>query len=226
MERIKINLDFNRSTLIDKVLETLEKAIISGKILPGERISEARLAKELGISRIPVREALIRLEESKIVKKTHRGREVVRISSNDLKELYEIKIVLEAHAASRACKTANVSLRDRLNTLVDKMDGLLKPDDLLNLQKINYQFHNLLVKSSGNERLYEIYLNVAKQVRWTTHLSLGSPDRPIQSNKEHRRILEAFQQSDANKVCELTEMHGENTMKRVLKALRKELKIS
>ena len=207
-------------------MEALEKAIISGKILPGERLSEARLARELGISRIPVREALIRLEESKIVKKTHRGREVVRISSNDLKELYEIKIVLEAHAASRACKTANVSFRDRLNTLVDKMDGLLKPDDLLNLQKVNYQFHNLLVKSSGNARLYEIYLNVSKQVRWTTHLSLGSPDRPILSNQEHRRILEAFQQSDAHKVCELIEMHGENTMKRVLKALRKELKIS
>ena len=221
IEGLKINLDFNRNTLIDRVLETLEKAIISGKILPGERLSEARLAKELDISRVPVREALIRLEEAKIVKKTHRGREVVRISSNDLKELYEIKVVLEAHAAGKGCKTTNVTFRDRLNALVDKMDELLNPDDYLNLQKINYQFHNLLVRSSGNGRLYEIYLNVAKQIRWTTHLSLGAPGRPKQSNQEHRKIFEAFAQSNARKLCELIEVHGENTMQRVLKALEK-----
>jgi len=214
-ESLKLKLDFNRETLIDRALDTLEKAIVSGKFLPGERLSEAKLAKEMGISRAPVREALIRLEEAKIVRKTHRGREVVRISKEELEELYEIKILLEGHAASRGCKFTNSNFTDRLKILVNKMDELLKPEDFLNLQRTNYEFHDLLGKSGKNERLYGIYLNVVKQIRWTTHLSLSRPGRPKQSNREHREIFKAFEKGDGRKVYDLIEKHGKNTMERV-----------
>lgn len=218
-ERLKINLDFNPETLIDRALETLEKAIISGKILPGERLSEAKLAEEMGISRAPVREALIRLEEAKIVKKTHRGREVVKISKDELKELYEIKILLEGHAASRGAKSASLNLINRLKILVDKMDELLKPEDYVTLLKTNYQFHNLLVESGGNKRLCETYLNTVKQIRWTTHLSFENPGQPKLSNNEHREIFKAFKKADARKVYDLTKKHGKNSRDRIFAGL-------
>jgi DNA-binding GntR family transcriptional regulator len=211
----KINLDCNRETLIDKALETLEKAIISGEILPEERLSEAKLAKQMGISRAPVREALIRLEEAKIIKKTHRGREVVKISIDELKELYDIKMLLEGHAASRGCKFENLKFINKLKILIDKMDKLIKPEDYLNLRKTNYQFHDLLVKSGENQNLYNTYLSVVKQIRWTTHLSLGKPGQPVQSNKEHREIFEAFKNGDGRRVRRLIEKHGENTVSRI-----------
>ena len=94
----------------------------------------------------------------------------------------------------------------------------------MNLQKVNYQFYNLLVKSLGNKRLYEIYLNVAKQIRWTTHLSLGIPGRPRQSNREHREIFEKFAIGDEIGVYELTEKHGKFLMKRVFTALKEKTK--
>jgi DNA-binding GntR family transcriptional regulator len=99
------------------------------------------------------------------------------------------------------------------------MDKFIKPEDYLNLQKTNYQFHDLLVKSGKNQKLYETYLGVVKQIRWTTHLSLGKPGQPAQSNKEHREIFKAFNNGDSRRVCHLIEKHGENTVSRVFTTL-------
>lgn len=85
---------------INQDLEPLEKSIISGKIPPGQRVSEAKLAKKLGDSRVPVRGVLIGLEELQLVRKKKRGREVAQISLKDFEGLFELKVLLESYAAA------------------------------------------------------------------------------------------------------------------------------
>jgi len=219
---LKIKIDINRNTIISQVLEVLEKSIISGKIPPGRKLSEAGLAKSLGVSRVPVREALIRLEELQLVRKKLHGREVARISPQDLRELFEIKALLESYAAAKGSKTRTSRIIKRLRQLVDRMDECLDPMDYLKLRKINHQFHNLLADSGGNRKLYEIYLNVAKHIRWTTHISLIRPGRPELSNKEHRQIYDAFEAGDDQRVQDLIRVHTYESCDRVTRSLEGE----
>jgi len=202
-------------------MDLLEKAIITGKFLPGERLSEAGLAKQLGVSRVPVREALIRLEELQLVRKTYRGREVVRFSSDDLRDLFEVKILIESYSASKGCKTATPQIKKRLRRLVDRMDECLEPLDYPKLRKVSDQFHNLLVESSGNRKLYEIYLTVVKHTRWTTHTSLERPGRLELSTKEHREIFDAFESGDQKIVKEVIEKHTLEVQEQVIQALKR-----
>ncbi|MCG8336748.1 MAG: GntR family transcriptional regulator [Proteobacteria bacterium] len=206
---LKINTDNDGVPLIDKVLNVLEKSIIRGEIGPGERLSEASLAKKMGISRVPVREALIRLEEANVVKKTYQGREIVKRTNKDLEDLYEIKILLEVHGATKGCLSSKKQIIDRLDDLVLKMENLFQEGNSLKIQQVNQQFHNLLVKSSNNEKLYNIYLNTAKQIRWTTSLSVSNFEILPLAIKEHSEILQAFKDSDCNKLAGLIKTHGE-----------------
>ncbi len=210
-----INTDNDGIPLIDKVLNALEKAIIRGDIRPGERLSEASLAKKMGISRVPVREALIRLEEAEIVKKTYQGRELVQRTSKDLEDLYEIKILLEVHGATKGCLNSRQQIIDRFDDLVLKMDNLFQEGNVLKIQQVNQQFHNLLVKSANNEKLYNIYLNTAKQIRWTTRLSVSDSEILPLAIKEHSEILQAFKDSDCSKLASLIKTHGERFQKSI-----------
>lgn len=208
-DNFKINTDNDGIPLIDKVLNVLEKGIIRGDIGPGERLSEASLAKKMGISRVPVREALIRLEEANVVKKTYQGREIVKRTNKDLEDLYEIKILLEVHGATKGCLNSKQQIINRLDDLVLKMDSLFQEGNSLKIQQVNQQFHNLLVKSSNNEKLYNIYLNTAKQIRWTTSLSVSNFEILPLAIKEHSEILQAFKDSDCDKLASLIKAHGE-----------------
>ncbi|MCG8641752.1 MAG: GntR family transcriptional regulator [Desulfobacterales bacterium] len=217
IDTLRIDLDNNGIPLIEKVLNALEKAIISGDIVPGDHLSEAGLAKSLGISRAPVREALIRLEEANVVKKTYNGREVVKISNKDLEEFHEVKLLLEVHAATTGCQKASKKTITRLSELTSKMEYLVdnNSNDFLELQRINHKFHDMLVKSSGNKKLYDTYLKTAKQIRWTTSLSVSNMNINKSSLKDHRAIFQAFSQGDAPKLAHLLKKHGEQFVKSI-----------
>ncbi len=217
---MKINIYSNRNLIIDQVLASLEKAIIEGKIRPGERLSEVKLANQLGVSRVPVREALIRLEELQLVRKNLRGREVVRISTQDFEDLFEIKVLIEMYMAGKGCQNSSPLLLKRLNKLIERMEGCLRPLDYQKLRAINHQFHNLLVESGRNKKLYELYLNVVKQVRWTSHVSLAQAGRPEISNQEHRKMGKAFGEGDCETVKRLIQEHNEGLRSRVITALQ------
>jgi DNA-binding GntR family transcriptional regulator len=183
-------------------------------------LSEVKLAKQLGVSRVPVREALIRLEELQLVRKNLRGREVVRISTRDFEELFEIKVFIEMCAAEKGCQNPLPLLLKRLNRLIERMEECLHPLDTQKLRRINHQFHNLLVESGRNRKLYEWYLNVVKQIRWTSHVSLAQTGRPEISNQEHREICKAFGEGDSARVKTLIQEHNEGLRSRVITALR------
>jgi DNA-binding GntR family transcriptional regulator len=215
-----IRLNLNRETLVDRLVDILKDRILTGELLPRTKLSELGIANEFGVSRIPAREALQRLQEMNLVRRTHLGREVAKFSNQEFCEIYELKNVVEAFGAMKGAFKASRRDVKELQSVIKNMTNSLDLGRLEKLKQLNYQFHDLMVKCSGNQKLIEIYVSLVNQVRWATSLSLGLPGRPQQSFEEHQAIFEAFRQRKAEKVRFLLETHSNNNMERVLSQLK------
>jgi len=222
MKNIKLNL--SRETLVDRIVNLLENRILTGEFLPGTKLSELGVANEFGVSRAPAREALQRLQEMNLVQKTHNGREVAKFSLEEFREIYELKNVVEAYGAMKGTLKARDSDLRKIESVVNNMAKCLNSEDFEKIRVLNYQFHDLMVKCSGNRKLIENYLSLVKQVRWSAALSLGLPGRPKQSFEEHKAIFEAFKQRRAQHVRTLLETHSDNNMHRILLQLEEKEK--
>ncbi len=217
-KNIKFNL--NRETLVDRIVDILEDLILTGKLLPKTKLSEGRVANEFGVSKVPAREALQRLEEMNLVRKTHLSREVAEFSLEEFREIYELKNAVEAFGAMKGALNATDQDLSRIESLIDKMKDCTNSGNLRELRSFNFQFHDLLVYCSRNQKVIKTYVLLAKQIRWATSLSLSLPDRPVHSTQEHLAIFEAFKQRDAKKVRTLLEKHANDSMERVLSELK------
>jgi len=207
----------HRETLVDKIVEILENQILSGRLEPGTKLSEARVAKEFNVSRAPAREALLRLEDINLLRKNHRGREVAGFSIEEFRGIYEMKNVLEAYAAMQAVSFATDRDYKKLKSLLDEMKDSLDPPDHKKLIKLNSKFHDYIVHGCRNDKLIEAYSLRAKQVRWT---SGNYKTRPQLSVEEHEKIYEAFIQKDGNGVRALMESHTMGSMERIIAEMR------
>lgn len=209
-----------RETLVDKITEVLEKGILSGNILPGTRLSESWVATEFGVSRIPAREALQRLEEMNLLRKSHRGREVIKFSLDEFREIYELKNVVEAYGVMKGAYNAQERDLKEIGATLESMESCLEPVNLMRLRALNARFHDHLVHCSKNTKLIEVYNLRVKQVRWASSLSLTVPDRPRLSVREHQEIFKAFAGRNGRKARELMEEHTNGSMERVLARLK------
>jgi len=218
MRNIKLNL--NRETLVDRIVNILEDRILTGELLPGTKLSELGIGNEFGVSRAPAREALQRLQEMNLVRKTHFGREVAKFSLEEFREIHELKNVIGAFGAMKGALNATEQDLKKIQSVIDKMKGYVNSRDLRQLRSLNFQFHDLLVYCSRNQKVIDTYSLLAKQVRWAASLSLSLPDRPLRSTQEHLSIFEAFKQRDAKKVRTLMEKHTNDSMERILSQLR------
>lgn len=219
MHTKNIKLNLNRETLVDRIVDILEDRILSGELLPGTKLSEVGVANEFGVSRAPSREALQRLQEMNLLRKPHNGREVAKFSLEEFREIYELKNVVEAFGAMKGAFRATDRDLKKIQSVIRNMANHLNLGGFENLRHLNYQFHDLLVKSSGNQKLIETYNSLVKQVRWATSFSLRLPGRPQQAFEEHQAIFEAFKQRRAPEVRALLETHSNNNMERVLSQL-------
>lgn len=206
----------NRETIVDKLVKILQESILSGKIKAKTRLSEASVAKQFGVSRVPAREAMQRLEEMNFLRKNHLGREVVEFSRNEFCHIYELKNIIEAYGAMQGALQASEEELAEIEAKVQQMEICVSSGALEKLRRLNYEFHDLLVACGPNRKLKETYLSLVKQIRWATPLSLNLPARPVASFQEHEEIFEAFQRKESEKVRTLLEAHSEGSMKRVL----------
>lgn len=180
-------LTIHRETRVDKIVDILENQIWSGKLTPGIKLSEARVAKEFNVSRAPAREALLRLEDVSLIRKSHLGREVVEFSIEEYREIYEIKNILEAYAAMQATYAATERDIKKLKSILDKMNDHLNPPRLKKLEILDKKFHDHIMYCSRNRRLIQLYEINMKKVRWTPNINYIL--RPRLSVKEHKEIL-------------------------------------
>ncbi|MFW1678197.1 GntR family transcriptional regulator [Pontibacter sp. JAM-7] len=206
-------------TLADRVCEQIITAIVKGEIPPGQKISEAELARIYGISRGPLREAIRRLEGLRLIeRKPHIGARVVQLSLKELVEIYRVREALEGMACRLAAENMSDDEIESLRALlfvheqsVKELDGrsyFQKEGDL--------DFHYRIVNGSKNSKLLEVLggdlYHLVRMYRYQFSVSSSRPQRAL---KEHHQILDAIAARDP----ELAEM----LMRRHIGAARKNI---
>ena len=208
--------------LREAVCETLRDAIRKGILEPGERLMEVQLADELGISRTPVREAIRKLEqEGYVIMMPRRGTYVSDISTNDVKEIFEIRSALESLATGLAARRIEQDELETLQNLLVEIEGYIAKNDIEKIVETDIKFHGLLYKVSRNERLVNIISNLKEQLARFRTLSMSYPGRLQETLEEHSEMVEAIANGDVSAARDAAEHHMERAEKTLLKAMRK-----
>lgn len=220
---VPVKLD-NYKPLREIVFETLREAIISGVLKPGERLMEVQLAEEMGVSRTPVREAIRKLElEGFVVMVARKGAYVAGISVKDVTDVFEIRAALEGLAAYLAAGRATEEELEEMERVLVAKSAFLEASDLDSLVEKDTQFHELLYRSSRNQRLIQILSNLREQINRFRAVSLASPGRGKEALEEHKKILEAVASRDAELAQKLGQEHIENAENALLNTMRNNL---
>jgi DNA-binding GntR family transcriptional regulator len=196
-------------TLVSQAMDAIVTAAARGVILPGDRIVETDIARALGISRVPIREALRLLEsQGVVISEPYRGMRLMPLTGDRLEKVIEVRVVLETVAARRAIalgRNSGNALR-ALSHAVDELELMAIRRDLSGLAHADASFHRELCRLSGNEVLCSIWEPVALQMTITVGLSaLGKPMQGIV--EEHRLLLEAFRSGEAERLDNAIEEH-------------------
>lgn len=196
----------------DAVLQILRASITDGRLAPGLRLDQNEIAAELGVSRMPVREALKQLQaEGLVVVYPYRGVEVSRLDPAAIVELFETRIVLEKLALSRAIPALRQGTLSKLDQILRQMDALLEqPTSDDPWMRLNAEFHGLINGASDWPRLMETIeqyrSNVERYVR--AYFSHGGR---AQSQREHWDLFEACRRHDVAGAQAIIASHLRNT---------------
>jgi DNA-binding GntR family transcriptional regulator len=218
-QNAKLESDQEFRTLADRVCRQIVTSIVTGELLPGQKISEPGLAKLYGISRGPLREAIRRLEGWRLIeRKPHVGARVVQLSARELIEIYRVREALEGMACRLAAEHMTAEEIASLKALLDTHElSIAQQEGRAYFQKEgDLDFHYRIVKGSKNAKLEELLgddlYHLVRMYRYQFSVSSSRPKRAL---KEHRQIVDAIEARDA----ELAEM----LMRRHISAARQNI---
>ncbi|UFN50863.1 GntR family transcriptional regulator [Roseomonas sp. OT10] len=198
-------------TSADHLFEELGRAIVQGELPAGSRLTEAELAQRYGVSRAPVREALRRLEERQLlVRSPFAGVRVSELSAAVVRDLFEVREVLEPHACRRAAERATAEDLAGLSTLLDAEAGALSQyeGDPPGRPEGMGAFHMRILEISGNRVLLGMLAGGIHQFTRLYRLRPGAAaQRAAVAHGEHRRILEALAARDGELAALLMQRH-------------------
>ena len=197
------------------VFRQLRKEILSCTLRPGTRLQERDLVERLGVSKSPIRDALLKLEEQRLIEVMPRkGYRVRPVSVSDARELYEMRQILERECVLRLVETASDATLSELDRF-RAMDG---PVELTTWIDYNRHFHIYFADHCGNSRLGRAAREVVEQFDRLTHVSVTSTDAvPLtEFIAEHGAIIDAVQRRDKRLAAGLMRDHVEGSRRRVL----------
>lgn len=184
-------------SLKDQAYLAIKAAILSLTLKPGQALVESELAEQLGISKTPVRTALHELEREGLVTKIlYKGTYVSEITLRDIKEIFQLRAVLEGLGARLATPNFDEPELAQARQLLRSMEQALKAGDKELASQHGAQFHELILQKADNQRLHLIVHNLDDQVQRFRLLSDRISGRLEKSVKEHNRILDAIEEGD------------------------------
>ncbi|HUA07582.1 MAG TPA: GntR family transcriptional regulator [Solirubrobacteraceae bacterium] len=197
--------------------EELRGAIVSGELLPGERLLEEDLSAKLGLGRAAVRMALVRLEHDGLVERErHRGARVRRVSESEAVEILEARAALEGLAARHAALNADGDAVDELRGIVVEMRELRERGDLLAVSNANARLHDHILELSRHETAKRLSRTLSSQLVRFQYRTVLLPGRPERSHAEHIEIVEGIAANDPGAAEQAMRLH----LSRVAEALR------
>ncbi|WP_373867384.1 GntR family transcriptional regulator [Microvirga aerophila] len=200
-----------KPSLVEDAYRALKDAIRNNVFPPGYQGSEQEMALRLGMSRTPVHEAIIRLQEDGLVRVlSKRGVTVCPLAPEDIREIYEVIIAIEAMAAELLAALPDEErhlVADELKEATSDMEQALRDDDLLAWAAADDLFHRTLVERCGNSRIRRIAQTVTDQAHRARMLTLKLRSKPTGSIAAHRDIIAAIRKGKAAEAHQQARQH-------------------
>ena len=197
--------DFKSVSLADQVFDKLENDIIVGIYPRGEVLTELKLVEQLGVSRTPIREALRRLEQERLIAESGKGSIVLGITEDDLLDIMNIRESVEGLAAYYATVNMTEEGRSELLHIVDLQDFYFTKGDLDRL--------------SGRMVIKDTLMPLHRKTRRYRRIAMDDPERVPRTLKEHRAICEAIVAGNAELAQQLTTRHIANAKEHMLRSV-------
>ncbi|MDR0342375.1 MAG: GntR family transcriptional regulator [Nocardiopsaceae bacterium] len=197
-----------RGGMPEEVASILREAILSGLLAPNSWLREAEVARQLKVSRTPVRDAFRILEaEGLVIIKANQGAMVSAMTTDDVIELSVVRTNLEELAARLAARRAHQQCAEEFAELIPKIKKAGEQHDLAELSQLNFQFHVIVRNAAGNRHLARMLAQLQSATRRFTNPTLGLPGRVEESVREHVELADAITRGDPDDAARLASEH-------------------
>jgi len=203
--------------LADSVTASLREAIQNGYFEPGEKLDLDLIAQHFDVSRTPVREAVRRLEAEGFVDiRPHHGAFIATVSSDDIRESYEVRALLEPEVVRQVTPLLPVPVLDELDGLLKESRAQLDAGDMSRQGEIDFRFHTTVLDFGKNALLRDVLESISNRISVVRRFALSRPGAHLlQSNFEHQAILQALRERSAEEAAELMRQHLQKSALRV-----------
>lgn len=203
-------------SLADQIFEKLEQDILSGKYSRGEILTEMKLSEELGVSRTPIREALRRLSQERIIEEVSKGCMVLGISPADLEDIFKIRLQIEGVCVAETAKNITDEQLSELREVVEMQEFYIGKNNVDNIRLMDSRFHEYLYKFSGSNIFYDILLGLHRKTHKYRRVAVSSHSGALLSLKEHKEIFDAIAARNPALAEEVTVKHIINAKERLV----------
>ena len=201
--------EFKTISLATQVFEKLEEDIITGVYPRGEILTELKLVEQLGVSRTPIREALRRLEQERLIADSGKGSVVLGITLEDLVDIMDIRQRIEGLAAYYAAKNLTREGEKELRQISELQDFYFSRQDVENLRKMDDKFHDAIYRLANRPVLYNTLVPLHRKTQRYRKISIEDKSRLIDSVEEHKAIYNAIISGDGDLASDLITAHIE-----------------
>jgi DNA-binding GntR family transcriptional regulator len=202
--------EIRTQSISDQVTSQLRRAIVHGAFAPGERLNESKIAREMGISRGPLREAIAALREEGLLNSTHgRGSFVVELNPKFFRDLADLRILLEDHAVRLLTKNATPDDIEILTEISDKMSGAANRGAVERTIGYDLDFHRTICQLCGNPLLFEAWDRLSGPLRLAISLSLeqGYGHDAVGMAETHPPVIKAIEEGKTDVAAEYLHKH-------------------
>lgn len=203
-------------SIADQVFEELERDILSGVYERGEVLTEMKLSERLHVSRTPIREALRRLEQERIIEPTSKGMKVIGISREDISDICEIRLRLEGLAARWAAERADDAGIRSLRETLDLQEFYTQKQDPESIKNADSQFHQTMYALCGSQSMQDTLNPLHRKLLKYRRVSVSAKSRAQKSLEEHEAIYQAIAAHDGETAEKLSILHVQNAKESIL----------
>jgi DNA-binding GntR family transcriptional regulator len=206
----------------DLAYQAIRDAIFSGEFESGTRLNQDDLARRLGVSRAPIRDALNRLETEGLVKTLSRvgGVVVAEATEQEMANIYELRSILDTACTRLACERMSDADLARLQEIVDGTDRVTRANDAHGIVQAHAEFHYLIYAATGNPELAKVARNLWDRSYRYRVLALSNLENARRGLTQHRAILDALKARDAARATAAAEEHDQSSIRHLRSRIR------
>lgn len=210
-------------SLPESVYQWLKSAISSGQFQPGQMLRQEEIARQLGVSRVPLREALQRLEgEGQVVLHPRRGYAVMELNLDEIAEIFRTRMLVEERAALYSARNRTAEDVRRVAAIFDEMEKiqLHHSKEIARWSRMNVDFHEALLAAARLPYIQRLAGSLRAVVEPYIRMEVSMTGGLDQAHAEHRAMVDAFADGAAKVLAKLSREHCEHTAERLLKGLK------